>query len=77
VVGRTPVPTLVYRHRQHLISLTAVPAAAEPGWQRRASDGYHLVRWRDGDVTYWAVSDLGAADLDRFAQAFRDAPSEQ
>ena len=77
VVGRTPVPTLVYRHRQHLISLTAVPAAAEPGWQRRASDGYHLVRWRDGDVTYWAVSDLRAADLDRFAQAFRDAPSEQ
>ncbi|HKA70709.1 MAG TPA: anti-sigma factor [Xanthobacteraceae bacterium] len=77
VIGRTPVPTLVYRHRQHLISLVAVPATAEPPWQHRASDGYNLVRWRDGDVAYWAVSDLGAGDLDRFAQAFRTAPSEQ
>ena len=29
VIGRKPVPTLVYRHRKHLISLTAVPAAEQ------------------------------------------------
>src|SRR5204863_2181283 len=28
VIGRVPVPTLVYRHNQHLISLTAVPATS-------------------------------------------------
>jgi len=77
VIGRTPVPTLVYRHRQHLISLTALPRRAEPAWQQRARDGYNFVRWSDGDITYWAVSDLGAADLDRFAQAFRAAPRGQ
>jgi anti-sigma factor RsiW len=77
VIGRAPVPTLVYRHRQHLISLTALPGRAEPPPARRARDGYNLVRWNDGDITYWAVSDLGAADLDRFAQAFRAAPANQ
>jgi anti-sigma factor RsiW len=79
VIGRTPVPTLVYRHRQHLISLTA-PAGSRrtPPPARRARDGYNLVRWNDGDVTYWAGSGLGATDLDRFARApFRAAPANQ
>ena len=29
VIGRVPVPTLVYRHRAHLISLYAVPAGRD------------------------------------------------
>jgi anti-sigma factor RsiW len=35
--------------------------------------GYNVVRWTVGDVSYLAVSDLNAADLTKFAQAFRDA----
>jgi anti-sigma factor RsiW len=78
VIGRTSVPTLVYRHRQHVISLTALPGRAEPPPPaQRARDGYNLVRWNNGGITYWAVSDLGAADLDRFARAFRAAPANQ
>src|SRR5262249_5139051 len=77
VIGRTPVPTLVYRHRQHLISLVAVPAAAEPSWQRRSRDRYNLQRSRGGHVAYAAASDLDAGDLHRVAQAVRTAPSEQ
>src|SRR5262249_17657030 len=30
VIGRTPVPTLVYRSRQHLISLMALPSSQTP-----------------------------------------------
>jgi anti-sigma factor RsiW len=74
VIGRTPVPTLVYRIRQHLISLTAVPggrAVATP----RAIAGYNIVSWAENGVVYWAVSDVAAADLQTFAQAFRQARS--
>ena len=38
VIGREPVPTLVYRHRQHLISLTAVPAEHDAAIDARAHD---------------------------------------
>jgi len=76
VIGRVPVPTLVYRHRQHLISLSALPAGALPSAApSRAIAGYNIVSWTDGGITYWAVSDLAAADLDGFAKAFRAAGS--
>ena len=44
---------------------------------RRAGDGYNIVRWTEGGVTYWAVSDIGAGDLETFVQKFRAAPAEQ
>jgi anti-sigma factor RsiW len=75
VIGRIPVPTLVYRHRQHLISLMAVPnsqALATPAVQRTVA-GYNVLTWTQDGVVYWAVSDLAAADLDTFAKAFRAA----
>ncbi len=79
VVGQTPVPTLVYRHRQHLISLTEVPARgrANAAPVRRANGGYNLIGWTEDGVAYWAVSDIGAADLDAFARQFRTAPADQ
>jgi anti-sigma factor RsiW len=75
VIGLTPVPTLVYRHRLHVISLTALPArlGATPP---RAIDGYNIVDWTDGDITYWAVSDVSAPDLAEFARAFRAGEAE-
>jgi anti-sigma factor RsiW len=77
VIGRTPVPTLVYRIRQHLISLSAIPAGDRAAaTAARAIAGYNTVSWTDGGVAYWAVSDLGTADLEAFAKAFRSASAE-
>jgi anti-sigma factor RsiW len=76
VIGRVPVPTLVYRHNQHLISLTAIPATSVNAPARRAVAGFNVLEWSDNDVRYWAVSDLGTADLDSFAKAFREADPE-
>jgi anti-sigma factor RsiW len=78
VIGRVPVPTLVYRHRQHLISLTAIPSAcAGRAPARRAIAGYNVLTWSDDGIAYWATSDLGSTDLDTFAKAFREASAQQ
>jgi len=78
VIGRTPAPVLVYGHRKHVISLTAVPTPGKPDAtpSARASEGYHLLAWTAGGTTYWAVSDVAAADLAHFAELFRTAPVE-
>jgi len=42
----------------------------------RTRDGYNIVHWTQGGVTYWAVSDIGAGDLEDFVQKFRASPAE-
>jgi anti-sigma factor RsiW len=76
VIGRVPVPTLVYRHNQHLISLTAIPATSVNAPARQTIAGFNVLDWSDNGVRYWAVSDIAAADLDNFAKAFRAADPE-
>jgi anti-sigma factor RsiW len=77
VIGATPVPTLVYNRRLHVISLTAT-ASASGGSTRpqvhRSVKGYNVVGWSIDRTAYWAVSDLNAAELETFARLFADAP---
>jgi anti-sigma factor RsiW len=77
VIGRAPVATLVYRHRQHLISLTAVPGGRTTAATPREIAGYNIVSWREDGTAYSAVSDLAAPDLETFAKAFRAASAER
>lgn len=76
VIGRVPVPTLVYRARQHLISLFAIPASGTGAEAPRSIAGYNVLSWRENGVAYWAVSDLGSSDLAAFAAAFRAASAD-
>jgi anti-sigma factor RsiW len=73
VIGLTPVPTLVYHARLHVISLTALLPSHRANLPRHPIDGYNLVEWTDGELAYWAVSDLAAPELENFAKAFRAA----
>jgi anti-sigma factor RsiW len=80
VVGKTPVPTLVYRRREHQIALSELSApprnvASEPTHQSR--DGYSLMRWADNNHLYEAVSDLPPAELGAFCAAFRRAAAAE
>jgi anti-sigma factor RsiW len=79
VVERNPVPTLVYHHRKHLISLSAIPAPGKPDAApvSRAIEGYNIVEWTGDGVTYWAVSDVAAPELAHFTELFRNTPSDQ
>jgi anti-sigma factor RsiW len=76
VIGLTPVPTLVYRARLHVISVTALPVADREAAPPRPINGYNIVEWTDGPLAYWAVSDLAAPELETFAKAFRAGDAE-
>ena len=72
VVDGAPAPAIVYRLREHLITVTALPAArfAAPA-PAAPVDGYQIAEWTDGAFAYWAVSDLPRADLNGFVADFR------
>ena len=76
VIGTTVTPTLVYGRRKHVISLSALPGASvtEAPPVSQSINGYNAVAWRQNQTTYWAISDLNAAELESFAQKFRAAP---
>ncbi|WP_342361226.1 anti-sigma factor [Terrarubrum flagellatum] len=76
ITGGIPVATLVYRAREHLISLSVLAAEGPAGPARRLSrDGFSAWEWREGARAFWVVSDVEAAELESFIKAFRAANS--
>ena len=67
-IGRQPVAAIVYKRAKHFINLFACPAAGaasgEAAVKRMTIRGYNLLSWTTGDIAYWAVSDVNAADLE-------------
>ncbi|MGH7932050.1 MAG: anti-sigma factor family protein [Candidatus Binataceae bacterium] len=70
--GGQPVAALVYRRRKHFINLFTWPAAHSADTPPRAETirGYNVIHWSEAGMAYWAVSDLGAAELRQFAGLF-------
>ena len=75
VFSKTPVPTLVYSRRRHLISLTAVSSSdgVLGSHLSRPVNGFNIVSWTVGETTYWAISDLNVAELSEFTKLFQEA----
>jgi anti-sigma factor RsiW len=66
VDGRA-VAALIYRRRQHLISLFTWPTSSAYAKESQfARNGFHALQWSDGSMTYWLVSDLDSAELSEF-----------
>ena len=75
VIADRPVPALVYRHREHLITLVAEPqqGGGTTAPDDLSSGGFSLVHWSDGAFSYWAISDMERPELDDFVARFRKA----
>ncbi|AZO21411.1 MULTISPECIES: anti-sigma factor [unclassified Mesorhizobium] len=77
VIGDRPMPALVYRHHEHLITLVAAPqqtgGASVPVADDLSAGGFLLVHWTDGAFSYWAISDAERPALDDFVARFRAA----
>jgi anti-sigma factor RsiW len=73
LAGR-PVAALVYHRRDHDINLFTWPAAGDEERPVRAiaRQGFHMRRWQQSGMTYWAISDLNASELDEFVRRFRE-----
>ena len=66
------VAALIFHRRQHVINLFTWPEATSPGGETRiARNGYHLLHWSQGGMTYWAVSDAAAAELEQLRELYR------
>jgi anti-sigma factor RsiW len=70
IIAGAPAPVLIYRHKEHFISLTALPAQGSPPAGAFVVDGYSVQVWRDGGTEYWAISDIDPAGLANFRQLF-------
>ncbi len=79
VIGDEPVPTLVYQHREHMISLTELPrgSARVSAPAREAVSGHSVVTWSDNVRRYVAVSDMPPPELDDFVANFRRAAANE
>ncbi len=77
VIGDQPMPALVYRHHEHLITLVAAPretgSVSVPVANDLSAGGFSLVHWSDGAFSYWAISDTERPVLDDFVSRFRAA----
>ena len=66
------VAALVYRRRLHVINLFIWPGKSGSSREGRISaNGYNLVHWTTGAMTYWAVSDVSAEELETFRMLYR------
>jgi anti-sigma factor RsiW len=79
VIGDVPVPTLVYRHREHVISVTELArgSARESAPTRETVNGHSVVTWSDNVRRYVAVSDMPPPELDDFVATFRRAAASE
>lgn len=73
-VDHRPVAALVYRRAQHPINVFVMPAAdsARDTPPRNASTrGFHTMRWTQGGMAFWAVSDVDAGELAKLVALLR------
>jgi anti-sigma factor RsiW len=63
-----PVAALLYKRHQHPINLFLWPSSRADSKPRTLTmRGYNIVHWTQARMSYWAVSDLNARELNEFA----------
>jgi anti-sigma factor RsiW len=65
---------LIYGRRRHTVNVFILPAgASDMDAQSRAYNGYSLLHWVGDGLSYWAVSDAAASELEAFRQAYHSS----
>lgn len=71
VLSGRKAAALVYTRRLHVINVYVCPAAGAPGEAASLTNGFHIRHWKEGEMSFWAVSDLAGNELDQFVALFR------
>jgi anti-sigma factor RsiW len=73
-IGGKTAAAIVYRRRVHIINLFIV---AVPGERRPAImevvQGFNIRHWSEQGLSLWAISDINATELQKFAEKFEAA----
>lgn len=81
IIDGSPAPVSVYKRRQHVISLIAVPRIGSRDDGRAATgvtrNGYGVVSWPGRDFEYRAVSDIAEPELHEFVDDWRAAARKE
>ena len=74
-IDAKPVAAVVYRRRVHVINLFCAPApgVAKRGAVMESLQGFNVRRWTANGLYLWAVSDIGADELNEFGEKFEAA----
>src|SRR6476469_5446825 len=71
-VASRRVAAVVYGRRQHIITVYTWSSPGDDAPQTSLStQGYHMMRWRSGQMESWVISDLNASELAQFVALFR------
>ena len=66
---RRPVAALVYRHNLHTINVLVLPSTGAATTSRTFNrQGFHVERWSNDGMDWWAVSDADAATVTQLAK---------
>jgi anti-sigma factor RsiW len=69
---------LAYRRNGHIIQLFVVPTTGADVAQKLVTrQGYNICHWARGGMSFWAVSDASADELERFERLLRTAAGAQ
>lgn len=73
-ISHRPVAALVYQRRQHSINVFVWPATDAPITNEStfSTHGYNVIRWSNGGMAYWVVSDLNLDELRQFVQLLQE-----
>ena len=71
------IAALAYARNRHVVDVFVWPSAARSMPLRSQHKGFNVLHWADGSMQYWAVSDLERAEMERFAQLWREQAAAQ
>jgi anti-sigma factor RsiW len=74
-VDARAIGAVVYRRRQHVINLFVAQTASTERRTARTDtiQGFNIRRWGERGLNFWAVSDIGADELNEFGDKFEAA----
>jgi anti-sigma factor RsiW len=72
-LGHHPVAALIYRADRHVINVFTWPTAydldgSDSSRAAASRQGFHVLHWSQGGMTYWAVSDVSEDRLRRLSR---------
>ena len=71
--GGRAIAAIVYKRRQHVINLFIYPETATSVGETLSKQGFNIVRWNKAGMTFWAVSDLNAGELQQFSELLKNS----